>query len=339
MSPHGQALDSALAVPTVARRMADAARRWLDALEPAQRQHAVFPFDDGERFAWHYRPVPRRGLALADMTEPQRSHAMKLVDAALSARGAAELRAIMELEPVLGALERSVGRPGWERRDQEKYWFAVFGDPVERGAWAWRIGGHHVAVHVTVLDGRFVAATPLFFGANPATVPHGEHAGLRTLAAEEDLARALLARLSPAQKAIAILDPVAPDDILTKNYRSADPAAIPRGVAFAQLTGEQRDGLVRLMKHYVERVAAELAAVEWKRLEMAGLDLVTFAWAGPEERGHGHYYAVRGPRCLIEYDNTQNDANHIHSVWRDFTNDWGEDLLAAHYAASHSGRS
>src|SRR5262249_15550291 len=153
------------------------------------------------------------------------------------------------------------------------------------------------------------------------------HTGLRTLVAEEELARELLRRLSPAQKAIAIVDPVAPDDIRTKNYRSADPAAIPRGIAFADLNGEQRDGLAHLMKHYVGRVAAAMAAVEWHRIERAGLEPVTFAWAGPEERGHGHYYAVRAPHCLIEYDNTQNDANHIHSVWRDFTNDWGEDLL------------
>src|SRR5262249_8955654 len=164
-------LDSALAAPQAARRMTDAARRWLDALEPAQRQRATWRFDDGERFEWHYRPVPREGLALGDMSTPQRSAAMALVDAALSARGAAELRAIIALEPVLGALERSVGRAGWQRRDPEKYWFALFGEPRERGAWAWRVGGHHVSVHVTVLDERFVAATPLFFGANPVTVP------------------------------------------------------------------------------------------------------------------------------------------------------------------------
>ena len=315
--------------------MVDATRRWLDALEPALRQRAAFPFPDDERFVWDYRPGSRRGLALGEMTAAQRPAAMALVDAALSARGAAELGAIIALEPVLGELERIAGRGNWQRRDPERYWFAVFGEPGGRNAWAWRIGGHHVAIHITVVDDCFVAVTPLFFGANPATVPHGEHAGQRALAGEEELARALLGRLSPAQKAIAIVDPVAPADILTSNYRNADPEAVPRGLAFAQLSGEQRDDLVRLMKHYVERVAAEMAAVEWKRIETAGLDAVTFAWAGPEARGHGHYYAVRGPLCLMEYDNTQNNANHIHSVWRNFTDDWGEDLLAAHYAASH----
>jgi hypothetical protein len=268
------------------------------------------------------------------MTAPQRDTALALLDAGLSARGAGEARAIMALEEILGELERAAGS-AQHVRDPLRYWFAVFGEPGGRAAWSWRVAGHHIAVHVTLVDADFVAVTPLFFGTNPATVPHGPHQGRRILAAEEDLARDLLGRLRAPQKEIAIVAAVAPDDILTQNYRSADPNAVAHGVAYEQLDGAQRGALARLVRHYVERVAPEVAAVEWKRIEAAGLDRVTFAWAGPEARGHGHYYAVRGPRFLIEYDNTQNDANHIHAVWRDFTNDWGEDLLAAHYAESH----
>ena len=336
MTADSAGLDAAFRAPAAVRRMGDAARRWLDALG-AQRERALFSFDDDERFVWTYRPGPRRGVPLADMNDNARARAMALVDAALSARGAAEVRAIMALEPVLRELERLAGRADWERRDPERYWFAIFGEPGARTPWAWRIGGHHVAVHVTVVDGAFVAVTPLFFGANPATVPHGSHAGQRTLAAEEDLARDLLGRLTPAQKALAIVDAVAPDDILTKNYRVADPALVPRGVRYAALGGEQRDRLVRLLRHYVDRAAPEIAEAEWQRIEAGGLDAVAFAWAGPETRGHGHYYAVHGPCCLIEYDNTQNDANHIHAVWRAPSHDWGEDLLAAHYSAAHRG--
>jgi hypothetical protein len=328
------ALAAALRVPDAAWRITDAARRWLALLTSAQRAQACFPFESDERKVWTYRPGRRPGLALQDMNQAQRDAAMALLDAALSTRGVAETRAIMALESVLGEIERQVGRAGWQRRNPEHYWFAVFGEPGS-AAWGWRVGGHHVAVPVTLVDTDFVAVTPLFFGANPATVPHGPHAGRRTLAAEEDLARELLARLRPPQKTVAIVDAVAPADILTKDYRSADPNAVPHGIPYEQLDGDQRDGLARLVRHYVERAAPEIAAVEWKRIEAAGLERVTFAWAGPEARGHGHYYAVRGPRFLIEYDNTQNDANHIHSVWRDFTNDWGGDLLAAHYAANH----
>jgi hypothetical protein len=327
--------DDAVRVPTVARRMGDAAQRWLDTLTDAQRKVARFPFGTDERYVWNYRPVSHEGLALQEMSAPQRDAASALLDAGLSARGADEARAIMALEPILGEIERLAGRDNWVRRNPLLYWFAVFGEPGKRDPWSWRVGGHHVAVHVTVVDADFVAVTPLFFGTNPATVPHGPHAGLRTLGAEEDLARALLAQLRGDQKAIAIVDPVAPADILTTNYRSADPNSIARGVAYEQLDAGQREGLARLVRHYVERSAPEIALAEWRRIEAAGLERVTFAWAGPEARGQGHYYAVRGPRFLIEYDNTQNDANHIHAVWRDFTNDWGEDLLAAHYAQSH----
>jgi len=328
-------LESAARVPTAARRMADATCRWLDTLDVAQRARARFPLENDERYVWDYRPVPRRGLALFEMTAAQRQHAMALLDAGLSARGAETVRGIVALEPVLGEIERLAGRGGKRNRDPELYWFAVFGEPDAQLPWAWRIGGHHVAVLITVVDAAFVAVTPLFFGANPATIPHGPQAGHRTLAAEEDLARQLLGSLTPAQKAVAIVDAVAPNDILTNNYRVVDPSMVPHGLAYDRLTGEQREHLARLVRCYVERAAPEVAALEWARVQAAGLDRVTFAWAGPEARGQGHYYAVCGPRFVIEYDNTQNDANHIHSVWRDFTNDWGGDLLAAHYAESH----
>lgn len=327
--------DPAARLPAAARRMADAARRWQDTLDAAQRARARFPFESDERSIWDYRPVPRRGLALFEMTAAQRERAMALLDAGLSDRGADTVRGIIALEPVLGEIERLAGRHGTSIRDPERYWFALFGEPDGQLPWAWRIGGHHVAVLITVVDAAYVAVTPLFFGANPANIPHGPRAGHRTLPAEEDLARELLASLTPAQKAVAIVDAVAPNDILTTNYRVVEPSMVPRGLAYDGLTGAQRERLARLVRCYVERAAPDVAAVEWARVEVAGLDRVTFAWAGPEARGQAHYYAVCGPRFLIEYDNTQNDANHIHSVWRDFTNDWGGDLLAAHYAASH----
>jgi hypothetical protein len=330
-------LDSAARVPAAARRMADAARRWLDTLDAAQHARARFPFESDERYVWDYRPVPpRQGLALFEMTAAQRERAMARCSMPVSARAApTRPAAFVALEPVLGEIERLAGQNRKRNRDPERYWFALFGEPDGQLPWAWRIGGHHVAVLITVVDAAYVAVTPLFFGANPATIPHGPRAGQRTLAAEEDLARELLASLTPAQKAVAIVDPAAPLDILTTNYRVVEPGMVPRGLAYDGLTGEQRERLARLVRCYVDRAAPDVAAVEWARVEAAGLDRVTFAWAGPEARGQAHYYAVCGPRFLIEYDNTQNDANHIHSVWRDFTNDWGEDLLAAHYAASH----
>ncbi len=316
----------------------DTVLRWLETLDPGQRRKAAFPFDSAERFAWDYRPGDRQGLPLAEMTATQRSAALALVDTTLSARAAAEVRAIMALEPILGELERRAGDGSWRRRDPERYWFAVFGEPGDRSPWSWRLGGHHVAVQSTIDDGRVVGSAPSFLGANPATVPSGPLAGRRALDGEETLARTLLASLSPAQRRVAVVDPTAPPDITSGNGRRADMRAVPTGIRWDQLEAAQRDGLERLIRHYLDRSTADVAAADWDGIRAADLAAVTFAWAGPDAPGQGHYYAIRGPSLLIEYDNTQDGANHIHSVRRDLTNDWGEDLLAAHYRESHRTR-
>jgi hypothetical protein len=315
--------------------MAEAAIGLLESLGSDQRALASFPFSGDERYQWSYTPGPRNGLQLKTMTATQRDAALRLFDAGLSARGAATARQIITHESILEETERIEQRPSKDDRDPELYYFTIFGAPGGSAPWGWRASGHHLALNFAVVAGELVAPTPLFFGANPAEVHHGAERGLRILAAEEDLARALLGSLEAEQKALAIVDPVAPADILTKNYRMADPTAVPHGIAYAGLSGEQRGRMVSLIRHYIERTAEELSAQVWARIERAGLDELTFAWAGPEERGHGHYYAVKGPMFLIEYDNTQNHANHIHSVWRDFTDDWAGDVLANHYAHSH----
>jgi hypothetical protein len=318
-----------------ASEIADAVRAWLGTLDPPQRARATFPFETDERFAWAYTPGDRKGLPIAAMSSAQREAAMTALDVALSIRGAREVRAIMALEDVLGRIEREAGWLDAPRRDPELYWFSVFGDPGGPGPWAWRVGGHHVAVELTVAGGEVIGSAPSFLGANPATIPSGPRAGERTIDGEETLARALLASLSAGQRAIAVVDPVAPPDIRSGNGRRAQLRGIPEGIPYADLGSGQRDGLERLVRHYLDRARPEIAEVEWARIHDAGLAPVTFAWAGPDTPGRGHYYAIRGPGFLIEYDNTQDGANHIHSVWRDLTNDWGEDRLAAHYRAAH----
>ena len=309
---------------------------WLARLNPGQRDTATFPFQSDERFIWAYTPGTREGLAIRDMSPDQRVAASKIVASSMSERTAGEVASIIALEAVLGELERTAGRGGWLRRDPELYWFAVFGKPDADGPWSWRIGGHHIALHVTLADGQVVGSTPSFLGANPAVVPSGPQAGFRALTGEETLARALLASLTVDERRVAIVDDRAPADILTEHSARADARPIPVGIPYRDLTPTARTDLERLIRHYVDRVRPDVAAGEWDRIAAAGLDDVTFAWAGPDEPGSGHYYAVRGPRFLIEYDNTQNGANHIHAVWRDLDNDWGEDLLARHYAAAHS---
>jgi hypothetical protein len=241
----------------------------------------------------------------------------------------------MALENILREHERADGRIFPGVRDSELYWFSVFGDPSGSAPWSWRAGGHHIGFHFTVVDREMVAATPCFLGANPAQVRIGPDTGKRALPEEEDLPRALVQSLEGDARAKAVFSEDAPQDIMTDAYRSLDRFLLPRGLSYSSMSGEQRDKLVGIVKHYIGRVADEVAAQEWDKVEQAGLDGITFAWGGPVEKGAGHYYAIQGPTFIVEYDNTQNDSNHIHSVWRTFAGDWGEDILAAHYAASH----
>ena len=318
------------------REVTSAVRAWLDGLDDAQRAQARFPFETPERFVWAYTPGPRKGLAIRDMRPDQRAASSAIVAAAMSSRTAGEIGAIIALETVLGQLERADDRSGWIRRDPELYWFAVFGEPDSPDPWSWRIGGHHVAIHVTVVGDRVAGTTPSFLGANPAVVPSGPGAGTRTLPGEEELARGLLSALTPGERGAAVIDGIAPADILTGTARVADLRSVPIGIRHADLGAPRRSLLERLIRHYVERMRPDVAEAAWDRIVNAGLGDATFAWAGSDAPGRGHYYAVRGPTFVIEYDNTQNGANHIHAVWRDLDDDWGEDALAKHLAAAHA---
>jgi hypothetical protein len=313
--------------------MRTAAAEFVISLSPEQRSAAVAAFDVADHQEWTYLPGPRPGLALADMSDAQRALAMRLLDTGLSDRGQADARRVMELEATLRQLEQDAGESGWTGRDPHFFWFRILGDPGNGSPWAWRANGHHLAVHVTLV-GDELAATPQFFGANPAKVPH---TGFRTLPIEEDLARDLLATFDREQAAIAVSGPIAPGDILTRRDPVADPALIPVGLTHAQMRAPQRDLLGQLVRQYLERVTPEVSDLSWRTVTEAGLDTVRFTWAGSDRRGEGHYYAVTGPTFLLEYDNTQSNANHVHTVWRDLRNDWGADVLAQHYAAHQHG--
>ncbi len=339
-------LSAARRAPLTASRMAEAAQRYLEALDEPRRKATRYAFEDQERFAWNYRPDGffingatfwHEGLRLINMTRDQQQAAMALLDSGVSARTADRARKIMELETYLREQEREV--PRWVPhvvRDPELYAFSIFGEPGGKAPWAWRAGGHHIGFHVTVVDNELVATTPFFLGANPAIVRHGTRdLGMRTLPEEEDMGRDLLQSLAPERKAVALVSPKAPNDILTDTYRPANASVPPRGLRFSAMSGGERSKVIYLIKLYVGRATDEVADNEWRKIEAAGLDSITFAWLGSEEIRAGHYYAVKGPTFLIEYDNVQDNATHIHSVWRDFTNDWGEDLLASHYATEH----
>jgi hypothetical protein len=309
--------------------MLEAARMFLATLDPAQKAKAVLPFNSEERFRWFYTPVSRKGIPLRELNASQRQAALALVRAGLSEKGYTKAETIRKLEAVLGELEGRSG-PG---RDPDLYFFTFFGEPAANGAWGWRYEGHHCSQNWTILNGRPIGSSPQFFGANPAEVREGPMKGTRALSAEEDLARALVKSLSAVERAEAVLSATAPRDILTSNQRQA---AIQedRGVAYSKLSKDQQGTLLALIEEYLGAQPRAEARQRLDRIRQAGFDQIKFAWMGGLEKGQGHYYRVQGSTFLIEYDNTQNNANHIHCVWRDFNGDWGEDLLAEHYRNS-----
>ena len=332
------AVGSTIAADRSSSAMASAATKFLDSLTPEQRQEATFAFNADERLRWHFIPTemyPRKGLLVKQMTEPQRRLAHDLLKAGLSQRGYMTASQIMDLETVLDGIEavqrtRETSPRGQPLvRDPEKYFFSIFGTPSTHDTWGWRVEGHHVSLHFNVVNGSLVAAAPTFFGSNPAEVREGPKKGLRILGAEEDGARALVESLDASQREKAIFKKEAPGDIITMANVKIDPLA-PEGIPMSALNANQRALLTKLIDVYTGYMAADIAADRVARLKKAGEDKIVFAWAGPMERGKKHYYRVQGPTFLIEYDNTQNDANHIHSVWRDFSGDFGQDLLRDH---------
>ncbi|PYR12645.1 MAG: hypothetical protein DMG00_08570 [Acidobacteria bacterium] len=332
------AVGSTIAADRSSSAMASAATKFLDSLTPDQRQEATFAFNADERLRWHFIPTemyPRKGLLVKQMTEPQRRLAHDLLKAGLSQRGYMTASQIMDLETVLDGIEaaqrtRETSPRGQPLvRDPEKYFFSIFGTPSTHDTWGWRVEGHHVSLHFNVVNGSLVAAAPTFFGSNPAEVREGPKKGLRILGAEEDGARALVESLDASQREKAIFRKEAPGDIITMANVKIDPLA-PEGIPMSALNANQRALLTKLIDVYTGYMAADIATDRVARLKKAGEDKIVFAWAGPMERGKRHYYRVQGPTFLIEYDNTQNDANHIHSVWRDFNGDFGQDLLRDH---------
>jgi hypothetical protein len=307
--------------------MAAAANKFLEALTPEQRAKATFEFKSDERRDWHFVPKVRKGLTFKDMSPEQRKSAHALLSSGLSAHGYRKATNIISLEPVLKELE---GPSGAMVRDGELYYFSIFGKPDPKGTWGWRLEGHHLSANFTVVNGELFSGTPNFMGTNPAEVRQGPRKGLRALAEDEDLGRALVKSFNDEQRKTVIFDTRAPRDVITGNKQKVMPLETA-GMPAAKMSADQKQQLQALVKNYIGRLRGDLADADLKKIEKAGWDKVHFAWAGGLEKGQPHYYRVQGPTFLIEYDNVQNDANHIHAVLRDFDNDFGEDLLRRHY--------
>jgi len=312
--------------------MLSAANAFLASLTPEQKKQATFAYDADERMHWNFIPdeaFPRNGLPIKDMTEPQRKLAMALLQSGLSARGYQTYTSIMALENILRAIE------GGQRfkRDPEAHRFSIFGTPDAKGTWGWRVEGHHISLHFTVANGTTIASTPSFAGTNPAEVRDGAEKGKRVLALQEDTGRSLVMALDASQRTTAVFNATAPGEIVTNNTLNINPLS-PDGLKVSAMTPAQRALLMQVIDAYAGMMTPDVAADRLAKIKAAGIENVAFAWAGPLERGQKHYYRVQGPTFLIEFDNTQNDGNHVHSIWRDFKGDFGRDLLREHLQAS-----
>lgn len=309
--------------------MSDAAKAFLNSLPPEQKARVTFSFADEERFNWHFIPRERKGVAFREMSPGPRQLAHALLAAGLSQQGVIKADTIMSLDQVLKEIEVNPVN----ERDPEKYYFSIFGEPSETATWGYRVEGHHLSLNFTIVKGH-IASTPSFFGANPAEVRGTSRNGLRTLAREEDLGRDLVKSLTDAQRTVAIVDKEAYKDIITMASRKAAIAGKPSGLPFAKLTQKQHELLDNLVGEYANDFPPTIAEARMDQYHKSQSGLY-FAWAGGIEKGAPHYYRIQTPTFLIEYDDTQNNANHIHSVWRDFEGDFGVDLLGDHYQSSH----
>ncbi|MDX2048818.1 MAG: DUF3500 domain-containing protein [Chitinophagaceae bacterium] len=319
------------------KKMTEAAKGFIASLAEDQKPRTIGNFDDRLRDDWEFYPRARKGLSLKDMTLEQRRAAHTLLQSGLSSYGYLKVNTIMGMEPVLKAIEAREGIRQNVVRDEELYFIAIFGTPGTKEPWGWRIEGHHVSVHFTIADGEIIANTPLGFGSSPAEVREGTKAGFRPFAGEEDKARELLLTLNAKQKAIAIFDSLkTPGDLLTMSKIKVEPLK-PVGINYNALNAEQKELLMILIDEYLNRMPEDIAKARREKLVKEGYANLYFGWAGGEKFKDAHYYRIQGKSFIIEYDNSQTNANHVHSVWRDFEEDFGHDWLHKHLKnAPHS---
>jgi hypothetical protein len=322
---------SLIANDGVGEDMVEAANNLLASLSADQRAEINFEVNDTSREIWHFLPVAsfdRFGLPLSSLDDAQDQLVYDLIEASLSEEGFEKAEQIMGLELILKAMENNA-----PRRDPQQYHISIYGIPSAEGIWSWGFSGHHISLHFTMVDGE-LASTPTFLGSNPGEVREGAKKGLRVLKDEEDKGFALINALSSEQAGKAIFLKEAPYEIFT----AANSVALPQdnlGITYTQLEPAQQKMLEAIVQEYLDVMPTDIKTARKEKIDAAGWDMTYFAWAGETDRGGGHYYRVQGPTFLIEFDNTQNEANHVHSVWRDFKGDFGRDLIMEHYKKSH----
>jgi hypothetical protein len=321
-----------LSVRVNAQDQASAASTFLNSLNTDQKAKAHYSLDDKERFNWNFVPIARNGACFRIFTPAQRTAALTLLKISLSEQGFKKAHAIMELENILREVE---GRaPTDTYRDPLNYYLTIFGTPSKDKPWGWRMEGHHLAINFSSVNNEMVSSTPSFFGSNPATVLRGEEKGKQILKLETDLGFELCNSFSVDQKKKAIFSETALPEIVMGNKRKAQ-LIEPLGLGYREMNEAQQKTFLRLLDVYVRNYQFDFSNRLMEKITRAGTENLSFAWAGALTSGIGNYYRIQGPMLLIEYDNTQNNANHVHTAVRDLTNDFAEDILREHYLRDH----
>ncbi len=308
---------------------------FLNSLDQNQKTQAQYAFDSAERFRWNYVPLnDRKGISINEMNQQQKNAAIALMKASLSENAFKKATQIMALENVLKAIEKRGESDHF--RDPGKYFFTVFGQPSKSSVWGWRLEGHHISFNFSSDQNKIVSGTPGFLGSNPAVVLSGPEKGMEILKEENELAFDFLRALTPDQLKKAVIDTAAPGEMVTANNRKAM-IDNPNGVSYSALTTAQKALFTKLLSLYIHRYTRLFAESMMHDIEAAGMDKLIFAWAGSTQNavGNKRYYRIKGPTIIIEYDNTQNNGNHVHTVVRDLKHDFGGDALLEHYQKSH----
>jgi hypothetical protein len=301
--------------------MATAAQKLAAALPADQKQKLIYPYDDPERTNWHFIPKDRNGIVLWDLNGETRKVAEELVKAGLSAAGYAKTLQVRSLEEVLYLFEGGEEEFRRNRRHPHKYHITVFGTPGPSGLWGWRFEGHHLSLNFGIQDGVVVSSTPEFFGANPGQIDAGPGRTLRVLGQREDLARQILKACSEDQKKKLWISEIAPDDV--RGAATLQPVVDDAvGLRYAEMSPEQQKLLKDLIGEYLSAMPAQVVRDRLKAIEKSGLDNVRFAWWGQSELNQRHHYVIQGPTFIVEYNNTQNEANHVHAMWRNIGGDF-----------------
>jgi len=323
---------------------------FIDSLTPLQQKRALLKFDDTARIQWNNLPVglrARAGISIGNMNETQRQLIHRILSASLSSQGYLKATGIMHLDNLINMYYDSI----YQRKEiddntykfvkelkwsHQNYYFAVFGNPKTDSAWGYKLEGHHLSLNFTFHQKK-LSVTPLFVGTDPAEILLSEYAGWRVLGQEEDLGIKLMGTMTTAQKLKAIKTTEVPGDIITA-AESGKRLVDYWGIKGSELNKTQQEILKNIIREFVFNLEYDKAVAEYEKILKAGISNIYFGWIGETVEIRSHYYILNGPTFLIEFDNNggpRGRANHIHAIWREKGNEYGEDLLKKHYEANH----